>query len=170
MLSPITQADTLFVRQEMARQFRLGSMFMDAEEYGFFTALLDDIDSFSENGLYLLRANDVRGTDDSLRADDLLGTKLFDMDLFELLVTVDEFEFLSCPKFYCDGLLALDSSVGDILSFVASLPAVKGKRYSLFVWEYPTTSSWIQLRMGLRLYKEGYPVYGFAVMVLGDEK
>lgn len=158
MLSPITQADARFVRQEMDRQFRLGSMFMDTEEYDFFTALLDDIDSFSENGLYSLRANDA------------WGTKLFDMDLFELLVTVDEFEFLSCPKFYCDGLLALDSSVGDILSFVASFPAVKGKRYSLFVWEYPTTSSWIQLRMGLRLYREGYPVYGFAVMVLGDEK
>lgn len=158
MLSPLAQDDALFVRQEIDRQFRLGSMFIDAEEYDFFTALLDDIDSFSDNGLYSLGANDA------------LGTKLFDMELFGLLDMVDEFEFLYCSKFYFNGLLALDSSVDDILSFVASLPVVKGKRYYLFVWDYPTASALLQAKAGLQLYRDWYPVYGFAVVILGDEK
>lgn len=156
MLSPITQDDTQFVRQEMNRQRRLGSMFMDTEEYDYFTVMMDNIGDFSADGVY------------SMGATDSLNMPL--LELVQLLRDVDEFEFLSCQKYYGEKLLDLESSVENTLSFVASLSAVENKRYALFIWEYSVTTDGKRQRRNDHYFLEGYPTYGFNVVILGDEK
>lgn len=156
MLSPITQDDTQLVRQEMKRQRKIGSMFMDAEEYDYFALIMDNIGDFSVDGLY------------SMGRTDSMDMQL--LELVQLLRDVEEFGFLSCPKYYVEQLLDLDSSIENILSFVESLPAVENKRYALFVWEYYTAMD--RKRDPWNRYSSlgEYPAYGFSIIVLGDEK
>lgn len=156
MLSPITQDDTQLVRQEMKRQRRLGSMIMDAEDYDYFTLIMDNIGDFSADGLY------------SMGRTDSMNMQL--LELVQLLRDVKEFGFLYCQKYYVEQLLDLDSSIENILSFVASLSAVENKRYALFVWEYYTAMDRKHERRNTYSSLGEYPTYGFNIIVLGDEK
>lgn len=155
MLTPIRLNDVQVIQNEINRQYKLGSMMMDQKEYDDFSTMMETIGEFSDDGLYDMGKS---GTTDE-RISDLLY----------LLQSVEEFELLYCQKYYRESVLSLNSSVEDILKFISSLSSVSGKRYAVFIQEYPLDMKEKQQSWNTNLFIHGYPRYGFAVVIFGDE-
>lgn len=155
MLTPIGSNDVQLIQQEMNRQYKLGSMFMDREDYDYFSTLMSIISDLSDDGLY------------SMGLHDNSDERLF--ELVHLLRDVEEFEILNCQKYYLEPNLSLNSSVEEILEFVSSLSAVAGKRYAVFTNAYPSVIDEKQQNWNGNIFPNGYPRYGFTVVIFGDE-
>lgn len=156
MLTPIGLNDVQLIQREMNRQYKLGSMFMDREDYDYFSTLMSTISDFSDDGLY------------SMGLHDNPDERLF--ELVRLLRDVEEFKMLTCQKYYLESVLSLNSSVEEILEFVSSLSAVAGKRYAVFTNAYPSDMDEKQQVWNGNIFPNGYPRYGFTVVIFGDEK